>query len=49
MMAKMKTQYGTTADMVESRPWHEDKTQCVLAIIQGLNKSLAQMDTELSC
>ena len=43
MLTKMKTEYGTIAEMVEHSAWDEGRTHYALALIQSLH---GQLDAE---
>jgi hypothetical protein len=48
MMTKIKTQYGSIADMVENSSWDEGKTPIALSLVKSLHRHVREIDKELS-
>lgn len=48
MLTKMRTQYGSMAEMVESPEWDEGRTERALALIKSLCSQLAKIEEELT-
>ena len=48
MLTKLRTEYGSVAEMVEHPAWDEGRTQYALSLIKSLHNHMAQIDAELS-
>jgi hypothetical protein len=48
MLTKLRTEYGSIAEMVEHPAWDEGKTEYAMSLVKSLRKHLSKMDTELS-
>lgn len=48
MFTKIRTEYGSVAEMVESPEWDEGRTERALILIKSLHTQLAKIEKELT-
>ncbi len=48
LLTKIRTEYGSMPEMVESPEWDEGRTHYALSLIKSLNKQLTQIEEELT-
>jgi hypothetical protein len=48
MLTRIRSDFGTVAEMVEHPAWDEGKTRYALSLVKSLHNHLAQIDEELS-
>jgi len=48
MLTKIRTEFGSMPEMVESTEWDEGRTQYALALLKSLNKHLSETTEELA-
>jgi hypothetical protein len=48
MLTKMRTEYGSVAEMVEGPDWDEAKTDLALKLLKTLRTNLVKVEKELA-
>lgn len=48
MLTRIRTQYGSLAEMLESPEWDENKTEYAVRLMKSLHSHLRDIETEMS-